>query len=30
LQWDDARERFVGDYDANRFLSRKFRKPYAL
>jgi predicted dehydrogenase len=30
LQWDDARERFVGDDDANRFLSRKFRKPYAL
>jgi predicted dehydrogenase len=30
LQWDDARERFVDDGDANKFLSRKFRKPYAL
>lgn len=30
LQWDDARERFVGDSDADRYLSRKFRKPYAL
>jgi predicted dehydrogenase len=28
LQWDDARERFVDDGDANRYLSRKFRKPY--
>ncbi|BCS33670.1 oxidoreductase [Luteitalea sp. TBR-22] len=30
LHWDDTRERFVGDDDANRYLSRKFRKPYAL
>jgi hypothetical protein len=28
LQWDDARERFVDDGEANRYLSRKFRKPY--
>ena len=28
LQWDDAKERFVGDGDANKYLSRKFRKPY--
>ena len=32
LQWDDAKERFVGDGagDANKYLSRKFRKPYTL
>ena len=30
LVWDDARERFVGDRDADRYLSRKFRKPYSL
>ena len=30
LQWDDTRERFVGDSDADKYLSRKFRKPYAL
>lgn len=30
LTWDDQRERFVGDDDANRYLSRKFRKPYRL
>ena len=30
LAWDDARERFVGDADANRYLMRKFRKPYSL
>ncbi|AMY10561.1 Inositol 2-dehydrogenase [Luteitalea pratensis] len=30
LQWDDSRERFVGDGDADKHLSRKFRKPYAL
>lgn len=30
LQWDDTRERFVDDGDANKYLSRKFRKPYAL
>ena len=30
LAWDDARERFVDDSEANRYLSRKFRKPYAL
>ncbi len=30
LAWDDARERFVGDSAADRYLSRKFRKPYRL
>ena len=30
LTWDDARERFVGDGDADKYLSRKFRKPYNL
>ena len=30
LQWDDTRERFVDDRDADKYLSRKFRKPYAL
>lgn len=30
LAWDDTRERFVGDNDANKYLSRKFRKPYNL
>jgi predicted dehydrogenase len=30
LRWDDQRERFVDDDEANRFLSRKFRKPYKL
>ena len=30
LQWDDARERFTGDGadEGNRYLRRKFRKPY--
>ncbi len=30
LEWDDTRERFVGDGEADKYLSRKFRKPYAL
>ncbi len=30
LAWDDARERFVDDRDADRYLARKFRKPYVL
>lgn len=30
LMWDDQRERFVGDNDANKYLSRRFRKPYTL
>lgn len=30
LTWDDSKERFIGDSDADRYLSRKFRKPYAL
>jgi predicted dehydrogenase len=30
LTWDDTRERFVGDSAADKYLSRRFRKPYAL
>jgi predicted dehydrogenase len=30
LHWDDSRERIVNDGDANRYLRRKFRKPYKL
>jgi predicted dehydrogenase len=30
LRWDDQRERIVDDGDANRYLKRKFRKPYTL
>ena len=30
IQWDDARERIVDDDQANRLLSRKFRKPFKL
>lgn len=30
VYWDDSRERIVGDDDANRYLTRKFRKPYKL
>jgi predicted dehydrogenase len=30
IQWDDQRERIVGDGTANRMLSRRFRKPYTL
>lgn len=30
LQWDDTRERFVDGGDADTYLARKFRKPYAL
>jgi predicted dehydrogenase len=30
LHWDDRRERIIDDDDANKFLSRKFRKPYKL
>ena len=30
LAWDDTRERFIDDSEANRYLSRKFRKPYTL
>lgn len=28
LQWDPAKEQFVGDADANRWLSREMRKPW--
>jgi predicted dehydrogenase len=28
IQWDDQRERFLHDDEANRYLKRKFRKPY--
>jgi predicted dehydrogenase len=30
LAWDGAKERFVGDDDANRYLSRPQRQPYSL
>ena len=30
IRWDDQRERIIDDGDANRLLSRKFRKPYRL
>ena len=30
LRWDDQRERIVDDGEANRYLKRKFRKPYTL
>lgn len=30
LYWDDARERFVDGGDANKYLKRKFRRPYTL
>jgi hypothetical protein len=30
LKWDDAHERFTGDSDASRYLSRQFRKPWKL
>lgn len=30
LHWDDRRERIIDDDDANKYLSRKFRKPYKL
>jgi predicted dehydrogenase len=30
LRWDDARERIQGDDEANRYLSRKFRKPWKM
>jgi predicted dehydrogenase len=30
LQWNDETERFIGDDDANKFLSRRFRNEYKL
>ena len=30
LEWDDATERIVGDKDANKHLSRSFRRPWSL
>lgn len=30
LKWDDGRERFTGDSDASRRLSRQYRKPWKL
>ncbi len=30
LQWDDTKERIVGDSDASRYLRRSFRKSYKL
>ena len=30
IQWDDERERIIGDEAASRLLSREFRKPYVL
>jgi predicted dehydrogenase len=30
LQWDDTKERIVGDSEAGRYLRRSFRKPYKL
>ncbi len=30
LQWDDTKERIVGDSDASRYLRRRFRKSYKL
>jgi hypothetical protein len=30
IQWDDEKERVIDDSDANRYLSRRFRKDYKL
>ena len=30
LEWDDERERFPHDEEANRYLTREFRRPYTL
>ena len=30
IQWNDATERVIDDHDANRYLSRRFRKDYKL
>ena len=28
LKWDPAKEEFVGDKEANKWISREMRKPY--
>jgi hypothetical protein len=28
LHWDAQRERFIGDEDANRLLTKEYRKPW--
>jgi hypothetical protein len=30
IEWDDARERVIGDSRANRMLTRRYRKPWKL
>jgi hypothetical protein len=30
LEWDDARERIANHREANRFLTRRYRKPWRL
>jgi predicted dehydrogenase len=30
IQWDDVNERIVGDKDADKFVTRKYRKPWKL
>jgi hypothetical protein len=30
LQWDPAKEQFVGDREANQWLSREMRRPWSL
>jgi hypothetical protein len=30
IYWDDSRERFIGDGEANRYLERRERRPYRL
>jgi hypothetical protein len=30
LAWDPAKEEFLGDEEANRWLSRRQRKPYEI
>ncbi|HPO10203.1 MAG TPA: hypothetical protein PLZ55_16135 [bacterium] len=30
LTWDDEKERFVGNNRANRFLKRRYRRPWKI